>query len=408
MAQGWNRMGWMIIIAMTCGAWGMSQAQASQLVLPAASAQEVSLAGNVVALPLNPVSALFHNPAQLTLLPNSATASLIGVRYHPRYSNSLGYDNTSREFPFAPSLGYVTNRWDPVRVGLGVYGSLGFAYNFDAEPEHGVPNNFFTELAVISLAPAIAYSVTPNLHLGVAINPSYGRLRFKSPSPVGRIDVDARGPGIFGTLGLLYTPTPKLSLGVGYKTPGTVFMFGNGRVNGGGDDVKVEFQLPQQLEFGGAYRLTDRLTVVAQARWTEFSAFEDTTLKFDKRSFLNRTAVNDARDRFRLGGGIRFELFPGVTLQTGFSWERWAIKESSMSPSLPDLTEYYLFPTGVDIEHGLWRIHLAAGQSYTESRRVSPERNPFFAGRYALDQAIFAFQITRLLGESSEEETPGQ
>lgn len=405
MTRGWRRTGCAAILVVvnvivTTKVW------ASQLVLPAATAQEVSLAGNVVALPLNPLSALFHNPAQLTLLPNSATASLIGVRYHPRYANPQGYDNTSREFPLAPGLGYVTNRWDPVRVGFGMYGALGFAYNFDADPARGVPNNFFTELAVISLAPAIAYSLTPNLHFGVAINPSYGRLRFKTPSPVGRIDVDTRGPGIFGTLGILYTPTPQLSLGVGYKTPGTVFMFGNARVAGGGDDAKVEFQLPQQVEFGGAYRLTDRLTVVAQARWTEFSVFEDTTLKFDERKFLNRTAVNDARDRFRLGAGLQFVLFPGVTLQTGFSWERWAIKASSMAPTLPDLTEYYMFPSGVTIERGLWQIHLAAGQSYTESRRITADRNPFFPGRYALDQAIFAFQVTRFLGQNSEEAAP--
>jgi hypothetical protein len=76
-----------------------------------------------------------------------------------------------------------------------------------------------------------------------------------------------------------------------------------------------------------------------------------------------------------------------------------------MAPSLPDLTDYYLFPTGVHIERGAWPVHLSAGQSYEESRRVSAERNPFFAGRYALDQAIFAFQVTRLLGDSPEEET---
>jgi long-subunit fatty acid transport protein len=367
-------------------------------------AQDASLAGNVVALPLNPASALFHNPAQLTLLPNSATMGILGIRYHPRYANSLGYDNTSREFPLAPTLGYVTDHWAPVHVGIGMYGSLGFSYNFDANPSRGVPNNFFTELAVISLAPAIAYSPTPNLHVGVALNPSYGRLRFKSPSPVGRIDVDVRGPGIFGTLGLLYTPTPKLSLGVSYKTPGTIFMFGNARVAGGGDDARIDFQFPQQLEFGVAYRVTDRLTVTAQARWAEFSVFEDTSLRFDERSFLNRSAVNDARDRFRLGAGLQWVIFPGITWQVGFSWERWAIKSSSLAPTLPDWTEYYMFPMGITIERGLWEIHVLAGQSYAESRPVSASQNPFFSGRYALDQAIFGLQFTRKFGGSDSSE----
>ncbi len=377
-----------------------SRGQASQLVPPAVGAQDASLAGNVVALPLNPASALFHNPAQLTLLPNSVTGSVLAIRYHPRYANPLGYDNTSRELPVAPALGYVTDRWAPFHVGIGMYGSLGFTYNFDADPAQGVPNNFFTELTVISLAAAVAYSPTPNLHLGAALNPSYGRLRFKTPSPVGRIDVDVRGPGVFGTLGLLYTATPQLSLGIGYKTPGTIFMFGNARVAGRGDDAQVDFQFPQVLEFGAAYRFTDRLTVVAQGRWTEFSAFEDTDLRFDQRTFLNRTAVTDARDRFRLGGGVQYVLFPGVTFQVGFSWERWAIKSSSLAPTLPDFTEYYMFPVGISVDRGSWRIDLSAGQSYTESRHVTAERNPFFPGRYALDQAIFCAQVTYRLGKS--------
>jgi long-subunit fatty acid transport protein len=171
-------------------------------------------------------------------------------------------------------------------------------------------------------------------------------------------------------------------------------------VAGRGDNARVDFQFPQVLEFGAAYRLTDHFTVVTQARWTEFSAFEDTELRFARRTFLNRTAVNDARDRFRLGGGVQYLLFPGVTLQVGFSWERWAIKSSSLAPTLPDLTEYYMFPVGISLDRGSWQIDLSAGQSYTESRHVTAERNPFFAGRYALDQAIFCTQITYRLGKS--------
>jgi long-subunit fatty acid transport protein len=371
---------------------------ASQLALPAATPEEASLAGNVVALPLNPVAALFHNPAQLTLLPNSVTVSTLGIRFLPQYASPSGYQSTSREFPVSPSVGYVTDRWAPFHVGIGMYGALGFSYNHDADPEHGVPEKFYTDLAILSLAPAVAYSLRPNLHIGVGINPSYGRLRFKTPSPVGKIDTDVRGPGVFGTLGLLYQPTPDLNVGISYRTPGTVFMFGNARVAGQGDDARVEFQLPQHVEFGLAYHFLPSLIVTVQARWTQFSVYEDTQLEFDQRQFLNRPAANDARDRFRLGGGLQYKVFRWMTVQVGFSWERWALEDSSLSPTLPDLTEYYMFPTGVTIERGAWKVHLLAGWSYIESRHVSADRNPFFPGRYSLDQSIFGLQVIRLLG----------
>lgn len=398
--RNWRRAvcsAWLVVVGIGLL---LSQARASQLTVPAVGPSDSMLGGNVVALPLNPLTALFHNPAQLTLLPHSLTLGALFIPFQPRYASPQGYDQTSSEVPIAPNLGYVTHRWDPLTVGFGVYGSLGFTYNFDADPAHGVPNKFFTELAVISLAPAIAYSPTANLHFGVSLNPSYGRLRLKTPSPVGRLDIDARGPGVFGTLGMLYTPTSSLSLGVSYKTPGTVFMFGNARVAGRGDNTQIDFQLPQSVEFGLAYHVTDRLTVTAQGRWTEFSVFEDTHLSFAQRTFLNRDAVSDARDRFRLGGSMQYVLCPGVTFGVGFSWERWAIKGSSLAPTLPDNTDY-LFPFGVSLERGLWRIDLTGGLSYIESRRVTAKQNLFFPGRYALDQSIAGVQFTRTFDSSA-------
>jgi long-subunit fatty acid transport protein len=192
--------------------------------------------------------------------------------------------------------------------------------------------------------------------------------------------------------------------GVSYKTPGTIWMAGRAHVAGRGDQATLDFQLPQTLEFGAAYRLTPQLTLVAQSRWVEFSAFEDTELRFARRPFLNQAAVNQARDRFRLGGGLQYVLCPGVTLQVGFSWERWAIKSASLAPTLHDHTEYYLFPAGITIEHGLWQLHVMAGQAYTESRRVKVQQNPFFAGRYSLDQAIFGLQVTRRFGVTEQSE----
>jgi long-chain fatty acid transport protein len=328
---------------------------------------------------------------------------MLAIRYHPQYATPFGYDSTSRELPVSPSFGYKTDRWAPWHVGIGMYGALGFAYNQDADPKRGIPDKFYTDLAIISLAPAVAYSPKPNLHFGFEINPSYGRLKFKTPSPVGKIDVDVRGPGIFGTLGILYSPTPDLDIGFSYKTPGSIFMFGNARVAGRGDDAFIKFQLPQTIVLGAAYHVSPRLTLVVQGRWAEFSVFEDTRLEFDQRTFLNRPAANDVRDRFRLGAGIQYLLLPGVHFRIGFSWEKWAIKANSLSPTLPDLTEFYSPAVGLSVERGLWRFSFLGGYSYVESRHVKAKHNPFFPGRYGLDQAIFGLQVTRLFGGESSQ-----
>lgn len=368
---------------------------ASQLGVPASSPSDGALGGNTVALPMNASTALFNNPAQLSLLPPSFSSGLMALRFHPSYTSPLGYDSTSRELPLAPNFGYVTDAFGPFRFAIGAYGSLGFMFNHRADPAHGVLNNFFTELASVSLAPSIAYSVGPNLHLGVSLNPTYGRLKFKTPSPAGRLDVDARGPGVFGTLGLLYQPTGKLNLGLTYKTPGNIWMFGNARVAGRGDDSTVSFKIPQNVKLGFAYRLTNRVTLTGQGSWTQYSVFEDSRLRFSKRSFLNSPAVRDAKDRWRIGAGVQVEIMRGVKFRLGFSYEPWAIKDAALTPTLADTTDY-LFPMGLAIERGGWQIDLGGGPSHTEPRRVDQKENPFFAGRYSLDAVVFGIQVTRL------------
>jgi long-subunit fatty acid transport protein len=366
------------------------------LVAPGATGEEGPLGSTVVALPLNPVSALFQNPAQLDLLPPSFTFGPAGMILQPSYSGPRGYDNTSREVPVGGNFGYMTDRWAPLRVGVGMYGSVGFTFNFPSDPDRGIPNNLVSEAAIVAFPLAVSYPLTTKLHVGVALNPTYGRARFKSPSPLGRLDIDVRGAGVFGTVGVLYQLTPKLNIGLGYKTHGTTWMFGNARVGGRGDDATLDFQSPSTVTFGIAYWATDRLTLTAQGRWTQFSVFENSDLEFDIHTVLDRPAVDDARDIWRFGTGMLYEFFPGIKLLTAFSWEQAGIKASSLTPIFFD-TEEYIIGTGISVERGRWRLTIGSNMVFNTSRKVSADKNAFFPGRYDLHWIPFAIQFTRRL-----------
>ena len=415
-----------------------SLAQASQLTAPGLAASDGMVVGNAVAYPFNAATALFHNPAQLSLLPNSFSTGAFNIMFHPSYENRHGiflpdslplplsdqekegfraisgfspmtgrsgyYDSTSREFPIAPNFGYVTDRFAPLSFGIGMYGSLGFAFNHEAGPEHGVPNNFFTELVAVSLAPSLAYSLASNLHLGVSLNPTYGRLKTKSPTPLGRLDLDVRGPGLFGTIGVMYQPTDRLNLGLTYKTPGKIWMFGNARVDGMGDDATVYFNIPQNVKFGFAYRITDRLTFVGQARWSHLSVFDETRVRFKKYTPLNQPAVGRAKDRWRLGTGLTYQVSESFMLGVGFSHEPWAIKDDALKPTLADNTDY-MVAFGGQYKHGAWIFDVIGGMGHLEPRRADVRENPAFPGRYDLGMNVFGFQMTRLLGPSETEAT---
>ena len=415
-----------------------SLVQASQLTAPGLAASDGMVVGNAVAYPFNAATALFHNPAQLSLLPNSFSTGSFNIMFHPSYENRHGiflpdslreelppgtdlegfraskgfrpsagrsgyYDSTSREFPIAPNFGYRTDRFAPFAFGIGMYGSLGFAFNYGARPEHGVPNNFFTELVAVSLAPSLSYSLASNLHLGVSINPTYGRLKTKSPTPLGRLDLDVRGPGMFGTIGVMYQPTDRLNLGLTYKTPGKIWMFGNARVDGRGDDATVYFNIPQNVKFGFAYRITDRLTFAGQARWSHLSVFDETRVRFDKYTALNQPAVGRAKDRWRMGAGLTYQITENIMLGAGLSSEPWAIKDDALKPTLADHTDL-MVAFGGQYTHGPWIFDVIGGMGlHVETRRADARENPTFPGRYDLGMNVFGFQMTRLLGPSETE-----
>ena len=401
-----------------------SLAQASQLTIPGLAASDGLVVGNAVAYPFNAATALFHNPAQLSLLPNSFSTGSFNIMFHPSYENRQGlfnqlpgpaqgalgfrpdadrhgyYDSTSREFPTAPNFGYRTDRFAPFSFGIGMFGSLGFAFNHAAAPEHGIPNNFFTELVSVSLAPALSYSLASNLHIGASINPTYGRLKTKSPTPAGRLDLDVRGPGVFGSVGVMYQPTDRLNLGLTYKTPGKIWMFGNARVDGGGDDATVYFNIPQNVKFGFAYRVTDRLTVVGQARWSHLSVFDETRVRFKKYTLLNQPAVGRAKDRWRTGAGLTYQISENLMLGVGFTYEPWAIKDDALKPTLADNTDM-MVAFGGQYKHGPWIFDVVGGMApHVETRRADVGENPSFPGRYDLAMNVFGFQMTRLLGPS--------
>ena len=60
-------------------------AQASQLTAPGLAASDGMVVGNAVAYPFNAATALFHNPAQLSLVPNSFSTGAFNIMFHPSY-----------------------------------------------------------------------------------------------------------------------------------------------------------------------------------------------------------------------------------------------------------------------------------------------------------------------------------
>jgi long-subunit fatty acid transport protein len=369
-------------------------AGASLIQVPDIGGRNTALGGNDVAYPTDGPGILLSNSAgAVDQTGTSLNYSLLVAFSNARYTNgATGYDTKSSEVPVLPTLWLSSDYFAPWHVGVGLYGSVGAAFNFPGSPAAGVPNRFFSELTILQLGLVAGREIAPGLRVAVQPAPTYGRLRVHFPSPLGPVSYDVQGMGMSGGIGLLYD-VGGATLGVSYRSPGIVYMSGDGDIANVGEDVRVRFHTPQSVAFGFARDLASGLKLVAEARWSDYSEFEKSTVRFDHTHALDSPVIAASRDTFRYGVGLDYAMADWAHIRAGISREPWMIEASALSPLLSDYTDTWA-AIGASFDVGRWTIEGTIGDGVYEDRVVTASDNPTFPGHYQLEAAIAGFAIT--------------
>ena len=366
---------------------------ATSLISPAAGAREAALSGSTVAAPSDLMSAFYQNPAGLMLQERTAVTFGSGFFMLMNHIDApSGYHGDSGGVAIAPSGGFVVGR-DRWRFGIGVFGSVGSKFDFPADPAHGVARNFYTELGTVTIAPTLAYQLTPELSVGVQIDPLFGTLKNRVPFPEQHLRWQVTGPGIQGAVGVLYTPDPRWSFGVSYKTPGEIFMDGTVGVAGDREDLSFDFAVPQEVIFGGAWRPAPRVLLTVFARWADTSVFENSEFEFADTPELNFVFAPESRDVWRGGVGVEFQAHPRVAIRASVGRNQAALEPRSVTPNVYDASGT-IFGTGFGINLGKWIVDLTGGYGIFEDRVINANEARVLPGRYHLGGPVVYAQTT--------------
>ncbi len=243
-----------------------------------------ALGGTGIATPQDAISAVFANPAAMCFTPGCAYAEVnfAGTLFMPHISvevaNPAGtFSSDSHSNVYAiPAIGLslpldsVTRRW---RFGLAAYGvtGLGVDYRstnldqpqfFDFGPFGKFPlvSGEYTSLQILKFAPALAYQVTPELSLGVALHVDYALLDLRHGS--------TPAYSVGGQFGVLYKPTPAFSLGLTYTTPQPEVFRHIADFDGNGTLDKLTLESPNIVGVGIGYSCyDDRLLFSVDGKW---------------------------------------------------------------------------------------------------------------------------------------------
>jgi long-subunit fatty acid transport protein len=378
-------------------------ARGALLELPNTSARDGGIYATS-AIPKEPSTALGSNPAGLTRL--EGTMFTLGLQTPIakfRYEGAgptTGYRHMSTKVPIAPNFGFSTDRWRPWYFAIGAFGTTGFGNDFPADPANGIPQRLKNDLAVMKLAPTVAYRASPRLSIGLGLLPCWGQQEAESYVPVPGapiVDIEADGPGIAGQLGVLAGPWRGFRVALAYRTEGKLWLTGRARIAGVREDLDVTYDLPQSVVASVAWEPRPNLTLAVQARWTDWTTLDDSEFDFEDTNLLDQPITRHSSAILAWGGGIEYVTSRGLALRASFFYDPRAIDRVDMWPNLIDAS-YIGVGIGLGYRFGDYQVDVFGGSSAVKEVSVGASAKGF-PGKYsAHDSYGMGLQITRFWG----------
>lgn len=238
-----------------------------------------------------------------------------------------------------------------------------------------------TKLRTYDIQPSLAWSPTPALSLGVALNAEYSKATLSNylPDPLSPLRPDGhqslRGDGWdFGySLGFQFH-NDKVDLGMSYKSAikhklkGSLTIDGfaapvaalvNARIEG----AHAEFSTPWQVTLGGRYHLTPQFTLNGQITRFGWSKFDDIALS-NLGTLANQAIPERYKDVFSYSVGADYAVTDRWTLRVGGQRDLSPIVTGERDPRVPDGNRWTA--TGGTSLELTERIGLDASVAYTK------------------------------------------
>ncbi|MBP7310327.1 MAG: outer membrane protein transport protein [Candidatus Cloacimonetes bacterium] len=292
----------------------------------------------------------FEAEKKLRSFPNA----FLTMAKHPKLKYGLGV--------FVP-YGLGTT-WDIYKLPPAhpVYGPLGYAAGF---PEDEMKSS----IAILDVHPSVAYQIMPNLSAGAGISVFYGSIELGKVSltktsaadtlnnyifqPFSS-DMSGSGIGFGANLGMLFKPTPCLSLGLTGKLPATISMKGDAEIYrwiptpmvpaamqvGGKSDIETDLNLPGELGLGISYKVKPNWALNLDYAYTMWSALDEVVIEMDEPiptlGITESVVTFNWEDTHRISLGTEY-LMNNNAFRAGMYYDQTPIPKETQTPTLSDV-----------------------------------------------------------------------
>ena len=380
---------------------------------------DVSTAFAGVAARAEDASTAFSNPAGMTRL--TGTQMLVGIQplvivteFEPGSNTSTSGDDGGDAGGIMPAGGsyFVFDTSEKCKVGLSLnsFFGLGLDYDDDWAGRYYVQN---TEVMTFALSPSIGFKVSDWLSLGAAVHFVYGSTETKvavnnigDSRPDGSMKIEDTAFGVGGRLGVLAEPRNDLRIGLVYQTPIQLDFSDSPDFDNLGpalgflapralDTIDMSMTMPQQVMASVMFQATDRLDLMANIGWQDWSEFGQDVVSVHTAGQNELTTSIDYDDTWHLAVGGRYALTPQWRVSLGVAYDSAMADDDTRSPILP-VDRAWRYAGGV---HYAWSddLKLDLGYEYIDTGKaeIDVERGPL-AGRLQGDYDPNAIHVINL------------
>jgi len=328
------------------------------------------------------------NPAGMTRLDRSQMlAAVQGLYVNAKFDTEIsgfGSGDGGNAGGFVPSGGlhYVHRVTDDFRLGIstGSYFGLGVDYDDDWAGRYYTTK---AELLVFGINPAAGYRINNWLSVGAGFSVLYATLDQKAAVnnqvtdpgfADGELKLDSDDVGYGFNLGLMLTPRAGTRFGLTYRSEvdlefkdaaslkniGPVLQGLLNATGLAGSKVDIDMTIPQALMLSGYHQLTDRLAIMGNIGWQEWSAFGKQDLTLKSTTSTTFTQDLDYDDTWHFGLGAQYRFAERWLWSVGAAYDTSPTDEDTRTPDLP-LDRQIRVGTGIQYD---WNQNVTVGAAY--------------------------------------------
>ncbi len=283
-----------LVFALTASAF------ANGLSLNSVGTRAMGMGGAFVGL-ANDATALYWNPAGLAGQQSSILVFGTDVIPAATYKNSLyGVDATTKTNHYISPNAFINYNMGKLSLAFGVYVPAGLGAEWEGKellPMTGGagPFDWMSKIGVINFSPGIAYQITDQFSVGLAVNIYYAMFDLKRPNMIdmnqdgtpetfAQYSESSTGLGYGATIGLKYNINEKFSLGATFRTSTSVTMNGTGEFLNLPIKMENDFDRdvtwPMWIAGGIAFHPKSNMTITIDAQYSNWSALDKLTADY--------------------------------------------------------------------------------------------------------------------------------